>query len=63
MKAIAHNCRELGNQLAVLGLLELWKAEAPDILFLSETKLDKEEMKRIDVLLDMPNMEVKNCVG
>jgi hypothetical protein len=63
MKAIAHNCRGLGNQPAVLGLLELWKAEAPDILFLSETKLDKEEMKRIDVLLDMPNMEVKNCVG
>ena len=48
---------------SVDGLLELKKAEDPDVLFLSETKLDKEGMKRIKVLLDMPNMEVKDCVG
>jgi hypothetical protein len=30
---------------------------------LSETKLDKEGMMRIKVLLGMVNMEVKNCEG
>ncbi|XP_051220216.1 uncharacterized protein [Lolium perenne] len=44
------------------GLLELVKAEDPDVLFLSETKLDKEGMK-IKILLNMPHMEVTNCVG
>jgi hypothetical protein len=50
MKAIAYNCQGLGNQPAVQGLLELWKAEDHDDFFLSETKLDKEGMKRIKVL-------------
>ena len=63
MKVISLNCQGLGNQPAVMGLLELWKAEEPYVLFLFETKLDKEEMKRIKVMLNMPNMEVKYCEG
>ena len=63
MKAIAYNSRGLGYQPAVDGLLELQKAEDLDILFLSETKLDREGMKRFAVLLGMPNFEVKDCVG
>lgn len=63
MKVVAFNCRGFGNQPAVEGLLELQKVEDPDILFLSETKLDRERMKRIKVLLGMPNMEVKDCEG
>ena len=63
MKAIAANCRGLGNQPAEDSLLELQKAEVPDILFLSETKLDKKGMQKFKVLLNMPHMEVVDCVG
>jgi exonuclease III len=47
----------------VRGLLNIQKEEDPDILFLSETKMDE---RRIDVFqwkLGMTNMMVKDCVG
>jgi exonuclease III len=44
MKLVSQNCRGLGNHLAVRGLLDLCKAEDPDIWFFSETKLTEKEM-------------------
>jgi hypothetical protein len=58
MKAVAQNCRGLGNQPAVNGLLELQRAEDPDILFLSETKLIEREMDPLRWRLNMPHMVV-----
>ena len=63
MKAIAHNCRGLGNFLTVDSLLELQKADDPDILFLSKTKMDREGLSRLTLKLGMPNMVAKNCEG
>jgi hypothetical protein len=63
MKAVSQNYRGLGNQPAVRGLLDLQKAEDPDILFLSETKLLEKEMERFRWMLNMPNLIVVDCVG
>jgi hypothetical protein len=41
------NCRGLGNGTAIRGLLDFQKKENPDILFLSETKMEE---RRIDWL-------------
>ena len=61
MKLAAWNCRGLGNRPAVRSLLELQKTEGADILFLSETKLDKRRMERFRWLLGSSNMVVRNC--
>jgi exonuclease III len=53
----------LGNASAVCGLLELQKQESPDILFLSETKMDRKRMERFRWMLNIPNLMVKDCKG
>jgi len=63
MKIIARNYRELGNASTVRGLLELQKQESPDILFLSELKMDRKRMERFRWMLNMPNLVVKDCKG
>lgn len=63
MKIIAWSCRGLGNHPTVRSLLELQKTEQADMLFLSETKLDKRRMERFKWLLGLGNMVVRNCVG
>jgi exonuclease III len=63
MEAVSQNYRGLGNQPVVRGLLDLQKAEDPDILFLSETKLLEKEMERFRWMLNMPNMIMVDCVG
>jgi exonuclease III len=56
MKIAAENCRVLGNRPTVRGLRELQRREVPDILFLSETKLDEKRMDKFRWILDMPHM-------
>jgi exonuclease III len=52
-----------GNGTAVRGLLSLQKKEDPDILFLSETKLDKKGINKLSHILGMPHVVLKECVG
>jgi len=61
MKIIAWNCRGLGNDAAVRGLLGVQREEDPDILFLSETKMDKNRINGLRWKLGMANMVVKDC--
>jgi exonuclease III len=49
--------------MAVRGLLSLQKKEDPDILFLSETKLDKKGINKLSRILGMPHVVLKECVG
>ena len=63
MKIVGWNSRGLGNGLAVRGLLDLQKREDPDILFLSETKMDRRRLEWLRWKLGMTQMMVKDCVG
>jgi exonuclease III len=56
MRIITWNCRGLGNGPAIHGLLDVQKREAPDILFLSETKHDRKWMDWLRWKIEMPNM-------
>jgi hypothetical protein len=49
MNPLAWNCRGLGNPRAVRTFRDLQKMKAPKVLFLSETKLNVEEMEWIRV--------------
>ena len=63
MKIIVWNCRGLGNGPAIRGLLNLQKEEDPDILFLSETKMDERGIERLRWKLGLTNMVAKDCKG
>lgn len=63
MKVISWNGRGLGGRPAVRGLLELQKKEYPDVLFLSETKLNKNKVEKLRYTLNMPHMVFKVCEG
>jgi hypothetical protein len=57
------NGRGLGNGLAIHGLQDLLKVEDPDVLFISETKMDKKRLEWVRCKIGMPNMLVKDSVG
>jgi exonuclease III len=63
MKIAVWNCRGLGNNPAVRGLLNFQKSERVDILFLSETKLDEKRMAVFKQKLDLGNMVAVDAVG
>lgn len=63
MRITAWNCQGLGNDPTVRGLLELQKQVDPNVLFLSETKMDERGMQKFKWMLSMGNMTVKECDG
>ena len=56
MRQITWNCQGLGNGPEIRGLLNIQKWEAPDVLFLSETKHDGKWMEWLRWKLEMPNL-------
>ena len=56
MKIISWNCRGLGNGPTVRSLLEMGRAEDPDILFLCETSMTEKELDRFRWLLGLTHM-------
>ena len=63
MRLITWNCWGLRNGPAIRGLLDIQKREAPDVLFLSETKHDGKWMEWLRWKLEMPNMLVRDSDG
>jgi exonuclease III len=63
MMVITWNYRGLGNGPAVCGLLNIQKEEDPDILFLSETKMDLNKIEGLRWWLGLTNLVVKDCRG
>ena len=47
MSIMSWNCRGLGNPWAVQALKRAIKKEDPSLVFLMETKLEVDEMKRV----------------
>jgi len=50
MKILSWNCRGLGNPAAVRALRKILKITCPDVVFLSETKLNNADTKAKSVL-------------
>jgi hypothetical protein len=57
------NCQGLGNRTEFCGVLAHQMKEILNIIFLSETKFGERRVERFRMLMDMPNMFVKNCKG
>jgi exonuclease III len=51
MKILSWNCRGLGKPSAVRDLRQLIKTHQPDLIFLSETKLQKSDFLETNLLV------------
>ncbi|KAK1618800.1 hypothetical protein QYE76_024317 [Lolium multiflorum] len=63
MKLAGWNGRGFGNGPAIRGLLDFQKTEDPDVLFLSETKMEKGRLDWLRWKMGMPHLLEKPCVG
>jgi exonuclease III len=63
MRIITWNCWGLGKGPAIRGLLDVQKREAPDILFLSETKHDEKWMEWLKWKLELTNLVTVDSEG
>jgi exonuclease III len=63
MRIAGWNGRVLGNGPAIRGLLDLQKKVDPDILFISETKMDGKRLEWLRWKLGLTNMVAKDCEG
>ncbi|XLR34788.1 hypothetical protein S83_062688 [Arachis hypogaea] len=63
MKIISWNCRGLGNPWAVRALNKLLKQQAPNLIFLMETRRKIDELNRIRNRGGMGNIAGIDCEG
>lgn len=63
MNCISWNCQGLGNPSAVQALKELIRREAPNVVFLMETKKTHKEWDRLKVQLGTKNCLAVDCEG
>lgn len=63
MIVLAYNCRGLGNPRAVTALKGIVDEKDPDIVFLSETKLNHGETERVRKRLRFGNKIYVDCEG
>ncbi|XP_058784848.1 uncharacterized protein LOC131659713 [Vicia villosa] len=63
MKTVSWNCRGLGSPRAVRGLARLLKTENPQLVFLMETRLKKDEMTKLKLKFNFSFDLIVDCRG
>ncbi|GLT55031.1 hypothetical protein SLA2020_281850 [Shorea laevis] len=63
MNLLSWNCRGLGNPRTIRNLCHLVEDKHPNILFLMETKLQRDKMSYVRGKLGFDNLFVVDCIG